>query len=168
MNSHEQSAAELRSDRFDTRFSSSPIGAMIVNYALVIVFLWFGCLKFTQYEAAGIAPLIMNSPLVAWWHSVFGIAGASGVVGVYEITTALLIAARPFQPRLGAIGGAMATILFLITISFMFTTPGVVQAGFDTPFALSAMPGQFLLKDVGLLAASVAVLLGARMEERGR
>lgn len=167
MNSHDETA-EMRSDRVDHRFQSSPTGEMLVNYALVIVFLWFGCLKFTQYEAAGVAPLIMNSPLVAWWHSVFGIAGASRVIGVYEITTALLLAARPFRPRLGAIGGAMAAILFLVTISFMFTTPGVVQAGFTTPFALSAMPGQFLLKDVVLLAASVAVLLGARVEERGR
>ena len=168
MDSHDQTAAKLQSDRFDGRFSSSPIGAMLVNYALVIIFLWFGSLKFTQYEAAGIAPLIMNSPLVSWWHSVFGIAGASRVIGVYEIVTGLLIAARPLQPRLGAIGGAMATILFLITISFMLTTPGVVQAGFDSPFALSASPGQFLLKDLGLLAASIWVLLSARQEMRLR
>ena len=163
-----ETTAALRSDRFDSRFSSSTLGAMLLNYALVIIFLWFGCLKFTQYEAAGIAPLIMNSPLVAWWHSVFGIAGASRVVGVYEILTGLLIAARPIMPKLGAIGGAMATILFLVTISFMFTTPGVVQAGFETPFALSAMPGQFLLKDLGLLAASIWVLLSARQESRLR
>ncbi|MCA1654759.1 MAG: DUF417 family protein, partial [Sphingomonadales bacterium] len=27
---------------------------------MALVFLWFGALKFTQYEAGGIAPLVMN------------------------------------------------------------------------------------------------------------
>lgn len=141
-------------------------GALLVNYALALIFLWFGCLKFTQYEAAGIAPLIMNSPFVVWTHGALGIAGASKLIGVYEVLTGLLIAARPVNPKLAVVGGAMATLCFLVTVSFMFTTPGVVQAGFDNPLAISAFPGQFLLKDVVLLAASIAVLLGARAETR--
>jgi len=143
-------------------------GALLVNYALVLIFVWFGVLKFTQYEAAGIAPLVMNSPIVGWWHSLFGIAGTSRMLGVYEILTGILIALRPIQPRLAAIGGAMAVIAFVIPLTFMLTTPGVAQPGFGNPLALSPFPGQFLLKDVVLLAASVAVLLGARAEARGR
>ncbi len=150
------------------RFTTPSTGALLVTYALALVFIWFGCLKFTQYEAAGIAPLVMNSPLVGWWHSLFGIAGTARVLGVYEILTGLLIATRPFKPGLAAIGGAMATISFLITISFMFTTPGVVQSGFDNPLALSAFPGQFLLKDIVLLAVSIWILFGARTEARTR
>ncbi|MEO7410228.1 MAG: DUF417 family protein [Sphingomicrobium sp.] len=142
-------------------------GELIVTYALALVFVWFGLLKFTQYEAAGIAPLVMNSPIVGWWHSLFGIAGTSHMLGVYEVLTGLLIALRPVKPRLAAIGGAMGVITFLITLTFMVTTPGIVQPGFDNPLALSAFPGQFLLKDVVLLAASLAVLLGARAEEKG-
>ncbi len=41
---------------------------------------------------------------------------------------------------------------------------GVVQPGYDVPFALSALPGQFLLKDLGLFAACLWVL-GASWDE---
>ena len=141
---------------------------MLVTYALALIFIWFGCLKFTQYEAVGIAPLIMNSPLVGWWHGIFGIAGTSRMLGVYEVLTGLLIAARPFQPRLAAIGGVMATICFLVTVSFLFTTPGVGQAGYDNALALSPFPGQFLLKDIVLLAVSIWILFAARIEAQAR
>ena len=105
----------------------------------------------------------MNSPLVGWWHTLFGIAGAAKVVGVVEIAAGLLIAARPFIPRLAVYGGALAVLTFAITISFMFSTPAISQPGYSNPFAISAFPGQFLLKDVVFLAASLWVLLGARM-----
>ena len=168
MATHTDTAPTARSDRFYDRYASPSGGALLVSYALALVFLWFGCLKFTQYEAAGIAPLVMNSPLVAWWHGVFGIAGTSRMLGIYEILTGLLIAARPFAPRAGAVGGAMAAICFVVTVSFLLTTPGVVQPGFATPFALSPFPGQFLLKDVVLLAVSLWILFSARTEARRR
>ena len=45
------------------------------HYALVVIFLLFGALKFTDDEASGIAPLVMNSPLVMWLHATLGVAG---------------------------------------------------------------------------------------------
>ena len=33
----------------------------LLRWALVIIFLWFGGMKFTAYEAAGIAPFIEHS-----------------------------------------------------------------------------------------------------------
>lgn len=158
----------FRAERVYDRYTTPSAGALLVTYALALVFLWFGCLKFTQYEAAGIAPLVMNSPLVAWWHGLFGIAGTSRMLGIYEILTGLLIAARPFNPRLAAIGGAMAAICFLVTLTFLFSTPTAVQPGFDNPLALSAFPGQFLLKDVVLLTVSIWILFSARTEARVR
>lgn len=159
-------ATTVRGDRFNDRYTTPSAGALLITYALALIFIWFGCLKFTQYEAAGIAPLVMNSPLVGWWHSLFGIAGTSRMLGVYEILTGLLLAARPFSGRLAAIGGAMGTICFLTTITFMLSTPGVAQPGFDNPLAISAFPGQFLLKDVVLLAVSIWILFSARTEAR--
>lgn len=114
---------------------------------------WFGYMKFTSYEATGVAPLIMNSPLVAWWHSVLGIQGASYMLGVIEITTGILLALYRLAPRLSVIGGAMAVATFLITLTFFFTTPGVAAPmGFP---AISGDVGQFLLKDAGLLGISI-------------
>lgn len=162
------SAHATREPRFYDRYATPSTGALLVTYALALIFIWFGCLKFTQYEAAGIAPLVMNSPLVGWWHGIFGIAGTSHMLGVYEIITGLLLAARPFKARLASIGGAMATICFLVTITFMLSTPGVAQPGYDNALALSPFPGQFLLKDIVLLAVSIWVLFATREEARLR
>jgi len=134
------------------------ISQWALTYALAPIFLWFGALKFTAFEASGIAPLIINNPLVVWTYAAFGIAGAAKVIGSIEILAGLLIAARPVSPHASAIGGIMGVMTFLITLSFMFTTPGVMQAGADSPFALSPMPGQFLLKDLVLLSASLWVV----------
>jgi len=41
----------------------------LLRWALVIIFLWFGGMKFTAYEAAGIAPFIEQSPIMSWLHA---------------------------------------------------------------------------------------------------
>jgi reactive chlorine resistance protein C len=43
--------------------------------------------------------------------------------------------------------------MFLTTLTFLFSTPGVVEPSLGFP-ALSAVPGQFLIKDVVLLDAA--------------
>ena len=48
----------------------------------------------------------------------------------------------------------MAVIMFLTTLSFLFSTPGWEPSLGGFP-ALSVVPGQFLLKDVVLLGAAV-------------
>ena len=47
-------------------------------------------------------------------------------------------------------------LLFLGTLSFLFSTPGVTAAG-GFP-VLSVLPGQFLLKDLVLVSASLWTL----------
>jgi len=44
--------------------------------------------------------------------------------------------------------------MFLTTLSFLLSTPGVIETSLGFP-ALSAMPGQFLIKDVVLLGAAL-------------
>lgn len=137
-------------------------------YGLVVVFLWFGGMKFTDYEASGIAPLVMNSPLTVWLHGAFGIDGAARVIGVYEILTGLLIAARPIDPRISAVGGAMGVICFFVTLTFMLSTPGVAEPAAGGFPALSVLPGQFLLKDLVLFGVSLWVLGASRAAARRR
>ena len=76
------------------------------------------------------------------------------LIGVTEIILGLLIATRPFAPFVSAIGSIGAIIMFLITLTFVFTTPGVWQPGYGFPFP-SPMPGQFLAKDILLLGAAI-------------
>lgn len=141
-------------------------GATVMNYGLAVIFLWFGGMKFTSYEAAGISPFIINSPLVGWWNTLLGVRGASDMLGVYEIVTGLLLAARFFVPWTAIVGAAMAVVTFLVTLSFFLTTPGVAAAQAGGFPAISADVGQFLLKDLGLLGISIWLLGDAIIESQ--
>ncbi len=135
-------------------FTLEKIGANVLRYGLVIVLLWVGLLKFTAYEAEAIQGLVANSPLMSWMLGVMSVRSIAALIGVTEIVIALLIATRPFAPKISAIGSMLAIIIFLITLTFVFTTPGVWQPGYGFPFP-SPMPGQFLAKDLVLLGASI-------------
>jgi len=133
----------------------------LLRWALVIVFLWFGCMKFTGYEAHGNAPLIEHSPLLSWMNEVFGIQGASDVIGVIELSTALALVVGAFHPLVSVLGATMSSLTFLVTLTFFFSTPGVAEPAAGGFPAISAPIGQFLLKDVVLLMASLNLLLAS-------
>jgi uncharacterized membrane protein YkgB len=110
-------------------------------------------MKFTAYEAMGIQPLVAHSPFVSWMYHLLSVRSFSAMLGCIEIATATLIAIRYASPIASAIGSVLAMGLFATTLSFLFTTPGWEPTlGFP---ALSAMPGQFLLKDIVLFGAAV-------------
>ncbi|HUB39739.1 MAG TPA: DUF417 family protein [Streptosporangiaceae bacterium] len=165
--------AEARRDAAETPRAEHPVavaGRQFVRYALVVVIAWIGALKYSSYEATAIHPLIANSPIMSWLYSIFSVRTFATLLGSLEIATALLIALRFVSARLSAIGSALAIGLFLGTLSFLFTTPGVTAAG-GFP-VLSVLPGQFLLKDLVLLGAALWTLgdsLGAaRSKSRTR
>ena len=132
------------------------ISRQLVRYGLVVVIAWIGALKYTSYEATSIQPLIAHSPIFSWLYSIFSVRAFAAVLGTAEIIAALLIAIRPLAPRLSALGSAMGVLLFLSTLSFLFTTPGATAAG-GFP-VLSVLPGQFLLKDLVLVSAALWTL----------
>ncbi|HEY8942940.1 MAG TPA: DUF417 family protein [Polyangiaceae bacterium] len=134
---------------------------VLLRIALVIVFLWFGSMKFTEYEAAGNTELIANSPFMSWMNAAFGVQGSSEVIGVIELTTAAMLFLGAFLPIASVIGAAMSCCTFVITLTFFVTTPGVFEPAAGGFPAISALPGQFLLKDVVLLAASLNLLLNS-------
>ena len=134
------------------------IGIHLARYGLAIVLLWIGGMKFTAYEAEGIRPFVANSPLLSWVYGLMSVRGFSAVLGVVEVAIALLIAARPFAPRVSALGSALAAGMFITTLSFLVTTPGVWEPSLGGFPALSAVPGQFLIKDLALLGISLWTL----------
>lgn len=144
------------------RNSGSMSGLALLRWSLVVIFIWFGCMKFTSYEAHGIAGLIANSPFMSSLHTLFGIEGGARVVGVLELATAAALIAGAFVPVLSALGAAMSTATYLITLTFFITTPGVFVPSLGGFPAISGDIGQFLLKDLVLLAASVTLLLASR------
>jgi uncharacterized membrane protein YkgB len=136
-----------------TRRTLEDIGATILRYGLVIVLVWIGALKFAAYEAESIQGLVANSPLLAWGYNLMSTYGYARLIGVSEIIFGVLIAVRPFAPKLSVLGSLGASLTFVITLSFILTTPGVWQEGYGFP-ALSLV-GSFLVKDLILLGAAL-------------
>lgn len=135
----------------------TPVGDFAVRYALVLVIAWIGALKFTTYEANGIQPLVASSPLMSWVYDVFSVTTFSAVLGVVELVAATLIAVKPWAPKASIVGSVMAVGMFVVTLSFMVTTPGVMapEAG---GFPVLSLLGNFLVKDVVLLAVALWTL----------
>jgi uncharacterized membrane protein YkgB len=136
------------------------VGGALARYGLVVVIGWIGLLKFTSYEAQGIEPLVANSPLLSWVYEVFSVTAFSTLLGIVEVSTAVLLAVKPWWPTISVVGSVMAVGLFLATISFLVTTPGVGEdAAGGLP--LLSMTGQFLVKDVALLGIAAWTLADA-------
>ncbi len=138
------------------------VGIHVSRYGLVATLLLIGVLKFTTGEAQGIQPLVASSPLMFWLYKVFSLQAVSNLIGVIEIAVAVLIALRPFSARLSFVGSIGAIITFVLTVSFLFSTPGAFQFSHGVPLLGDA--GQFLIKDVVLLGASIFTAAEARKE----
>ena len=145
---------ELRGSR------TTAIAALVARYALVIVIAWFGAMKFTYYESHGISPLVANSPFMSWIYNVISISAFGRVLGLIELFTAALLALKPWFPKASVLGGILASLFFLNTLSFMITTPGIGEASAGGFPVLSAN-GQFLVKDIALLGLSLWLLADA-------
>jgi reactive chlorine resistance protein C len=139
--------------------------ATLARYGLVVVIAWIGALKFTEYEANGIAPLVSESPLMSWAYDVFSVTTFSALLGILELGAALLIAVKPWWPTLSIAGSAIAIGLFTATLSFLFTTPGVFEASAGG-FPVLSSTGQFLIKDVALLGIAAWTLTDAIRSSR--
>jgi reactive chlorine resistance protein C len=50
---------------------AEPLSRIGLYASLAIIYAWFGGMKFTDYEAQGLVPLVENSPLLSWFYAVF-------------------------------------------------------------------------------------------------
>lgn len=128
----------------------------IMSVGMAVMLLWAGAYKMTAPGAEGIIPLVSNSPLI-WWHfKIFGPYVGSDIIGLTEITAAILLLAGHFKPLAGVIGGLIAALMFFITSTMFFSTPGTVAAvpGIHGMRYMSVL-GLFLFKDIISLGASL-------------
>ena len=137
------------------------IGLHIARAGLVLCLLFIGLAKFTPEEAQGIQPLVSHSPFMGWMYSVWSLQTVSNLIGTTELLIMVLLVAGIWWSWASLAGSLGAALTFLATISFLFSTPGAIVLGHGFP-ALGAT-GQFLIKDVVLLGASV-VLMGEALE----
>ena len=123
------------------------ISLAILRYGVVALLLLWGGFKFTAFEAEAIRPLTENSPLMSWLYPLLGVRGVSNLIGIVELAAAGLICTRRWRPSWSAVGSLIASATFIVTLTFLFTTPNVLAP--DNPW------GGFLMKDLLLLGASL-------------
>ncbi|MGC3872295.1 YkgB family protein [Halomonas sp. GXIMD04776] len=142
------------------------LGETLMRYSIVVVLSWIGAMKFTGYEAGATEGLVASSPFTAWLYGVLSLQATSNLIGFIEIATAAALIAGTWSARVAVIGAAAATFTFLLTSSFLITAP-VWEVSLGGAPALSVLPGQFLLKDLVLLAATF-FLLGRALSRLGK
>jgi uncharacterized membrane protein YkgB len=116
----------------------------MLRYGLVAILLMIGATKWTPAEAEAIRPWGTDSPFLSWIYRVASVQGGSELIGSIEVITALLIGLRRWFPKATVVGSALAAGMFVITLSFLVTTPNQ-----------SADAQGFLMKDFFLLGAAI-------------
>jgi uncharacterized membrane protein YkgB len=119
---------------------------------VAIVLLWIGIFKFSPTEATGIEVYVKNNFLISWMYKIADLQEVSNVIGLLEIITGVGLVLHFFWKPAGIIAGLFSSITFLITLTFIFTTPKVnaIVDGFPvTDF--------FVLKDLMALGISLMV-----------
>lgn len=142
---------------------SEEVALVGLTASVALVFGWIGAMKFTAYEAGGIEGLVASSPLTSWAYEILSVRATAAVIGVIEIVLAIGLVIGLRVPEVGRAAAAGVAATLVLTLSFILTAPGWEASLGGFP-ALSIVPGQFLLKDVVLLAA--AIFLVVRHQER--
>lgn len=146
--------------------TSERLGEEMLRWSLVVIFALFGTAKFAAYEAAGVATVASDYWLFSWLYPLGGEQFASNVIGTLELTTGLLLALGSRYNLASLVGAAMGICTFFVTLSFLLIAPTTFEEGYGFPFLGSS--GQFLIKDLVLLAACASLLLAAARRLRSQ
>ena len=127
------------------------IAPTFLRISMGVILFWIGALKFAD-----------PSPVVGLiGASIFSFLASNAFVyllGAAEVVVALLLFAGIGIRYVGLATAA----LFIGTLTIFLTSPQVSYGGMGFPFL--ALPGEFLLKDLGLMAA--ATMLAAMDSEK--
>jgi uncharacterized membrane protein YkgB len=125
---------------------------LVTSIGMIVMLLWAGAYKMTVPGAEGIIPLVSHSPLISWHFKLLGPYIGSDLIGLTEITAAILIIVGYLKPKAGIVGGLIASLMFFITSSMAITTPGSTTTVHG--FRYLSFIGLFLFKDVISLGVS--------------
>ena len=122
------------------------IGYYISLFGAALILLWIGIFKFTPTEAAAIKPLVENHFLTFFVYRIMSVQVVSNLIGTIEIIIALLLIFSAKFALLRKYAGMGMIMTFLVTLSYLFTTPGVWKIVDGVP-----VTDFFILKDLMLL-----------------
>ncbi|WP_347217239.1 DUF417 family protein [Chryseobacterium sp.] len=133
--------------------SAYTLGYYISLFGAALILLWIGVFKFTPTEASAIKPLVENHFLTFFVYKIISVQTASNLIGAIEIIIALLLIFSAKFAVLKRYAGIGMVVTFLVTLSYLFTTPGVWKIVDGIP-----VTDFFILKDLMLLGFGFMVL----------
>ncbi|WP_312287176.1 DUF417 family protein [Chryseobacterium gleum] len=122
------------------------IGYYISLFGAALILLWIGIFKFTPTEAAAIKPLVENHFLTFFVYKIMSVQAVSNLIGAIEIIIALLLIFSAKFAVLKKYAGIGMIVIFLTTLSYLFTTPGMWKIVDGVP-----VTDFFIVKDLMLL-----------------
>ncbi|SDI16986.1 DUF417 family protein [Chryseobacterium jejuense] len=133
--------------------STYTLGYYISLFGAALILLWIGIFKFTPTEAAAIKPLVENHFLTFFVYKVMSVQAVSNLIGAIEIIIALLLIFSAKFALLKRYAGIGMVVTFLVTLSYLFTTPGMWKVVDGVP-----VTDFFILKDLMLLGFGFMIL----------
>ncbi len=124
----------------------SHVGYYLSLFGAALILLWIGIFKFTPTEAAAIKPLVENHFLTFFVYKIMSVQAVSNLIGAIEIIIALLLIFSAKFAVLKKYAGIGMIMTFLVTLSYLFTTPGMWKIVDGIP-----VTDFFILKDLMLL-----------------
>ena len=171
---------------FEIAASFDRLGMVMLRIGLVVVLGWIGALKFADYEADSIVPLMANSPLTSFvyahpapeyhkymnkegedvpahhtWHLSNRTYTASHALGLIIMLIGLLIALHGPLPQAATIGSGFLILMACTTLSFLVTTPEAWVPPLGSPvhgFPYLSGVGRLIIKDAIMLGAAVVTM----------
>ena len=171
---------------FERAASLDRVGMTMLRVALVVVLLWIGGLKFADYEADSIVPLVANSPVMSFsyshpapdyrkytnkegervqahqeWHRSNRTYTFSHMLGCVILLIGLLIALHWRFPQIAVVGSGLLILMACTTLSFLITTPEAwvpALGGTAHGFPFLSGVGRLIVKDAIMLGAAVVTL----------
>jgi uncharacterized membrane protein YkgB len=163
------------------------VGMTLLRLGLIVVLVWIGGLKFANYEADSIVPLVANSPFMKFfyhhpapeyraymnkegefvpahraWQESNRTYMFSHLLGTAIVALGLLIATHWRFPQYATVGSALLVLMSCTTLSFLATTPEAwVPAAGDAAhgFPFLSGVGRLIIKDSIMLGAAVTTMV---------
>ncbi len=135
----------------------SRIGYYISLFGAALILLWIGIFKFTPTEAAAIKPLVENHFLTFFVYKIVSIQTVSNLIGTIEIIIALLLIFSAKFAVLKKYAGIGMIVTFLVTLSYLLTTPGMWKIVDGVP-----VTDFFILKDLMLLGFGFMIVQNSK------
>ena len=161
-------------------------GVAVTRAGLIVVLVWIGGLKVAPYEADGVVPFVVNSPLMSFfyrypapeyrahrnpegalvpanraWHEANRTYPFALGLGAVIVGYGLLLCLHPVFPAAAALGSFLVFVMSLTTLSFLVTTPecwvpALGDAQHGFPYLSGA--GRLVLKDAIMMGAALVTL----------